>query len=184
MEDFEFGETGMVRTILSEDEVAELAAELVTVQDDDEFEEWLGSLFRKVRKKVGKFARSTVGKKLIGALKGVAKKALPLVGRAAGTYFGGPLGGQLGAKLGGVISSRLEEESEEAVMEAAEQFVRFAAEATAVAAKAPVNAPAKTVTRAAIVRAQRRFPLPRVGGMRRRSGRWVRRGHRIIVLGV
>lgn len=172
--------------VLSDEEVSELAAELAIVQDEAELEEFIGNVFRKVKNKVGKFARSTVGKKLVGALKSVAKKTLPALAGAAGTFIGGPLGGTIGSKIGGAISSRLEE-ADEATVEAAEQFVRFAAEAATIAARAPLNAPANAVTRAALHRAQRRHPL---GGTRLRasggalSGRWVRRGHKIVLFGV
>jgi hypothetical protein len=169
--------------ILSDEEVSELAVELANVQDEADLEEFIGNVFRRVKNKVGKFARSAVGKKLLGALKSVAKQALPALAGAAGTFIGGPLGGSIGSKIGGAISSRLEQ-SDEGAIEAAEQFVRFAAEAASVAAKASPSAPANAIMRAALQRASRRHPLGRARTGLGVSGRWLRRGNRIVLFGV
>ena len=50
----------------NESEEMELAAELLTVQSEDELEQFLGKLF----KKAGGFLKSGVGRQLTGALKG------------------------------------------------------------------------------------------------------------------
>lgn len=57
----------------------ELASELLGVTSEAELEQFLGGLF----KKVGGFFKSGIGKSLGGILKGIAKKALPIVGGGA-----------------------------------------------------------------------------------------------------
>ncbi len=98
----------------------------------------------------------------------MAKRALPLAGRAAGTFLGGPVGGAIGGKLasaaGKAFGLELEGLSpEDQEFEVAKRFVRFAGEATKKAAQAPRSAPAKkaaavAVKTAAIRRARTRLP--------------------------
>src|SRR5262249_44975728 len=64
----------------SEAEEMELAAELLTVSNEAELEQFLGSLIRKASRAVGGFIKSPIGQALGGALKGVAKQALPMLG--------------------------------------------------------------------------------------------------------
>lgn len=88
-ESFEFdNEEG----VLSEADEAELADELLGVSNEEELDQFLGSLIRKVAKGAGKVLSSPVGQAVGGVLKGVAKKALPLAGGALGGWVGGPLG--------------------------------------------------------------------------------------------
>ncbi|MEN3329823.1 MAG: hypothetical protein V7638_4630 [Acidobacteriota bacterium] len=68
---------------LSEAEEMELAAELLTVQNEAELEQFLGKLI----KKAGGFLKSGIGRQITGALKGVAKSALPMLGAAAGNFI-------------------------------------------------------------------------------------------------
>src|SRR5262245_10934283 len=67
----------------SEAEEMELASELLTVQNEVELEQFLGKLI----KKAGGFLKSGIGRQLTGALKGVAKSALPMLGAAAGNFI-------------------------------------------------------------------------------------------------
>ena len=110
----------------SETEEMELAAELLTVQSEDELEQFLGKLF----KKAGGFLKSGVGRQLTGALKGIARKALPALGAAAGNFLlpgiGGVMGGKLASAAGSMLGLELEGLSyEDQEFEIAKQIVRL-----------------------------------------------------------
>ena len=136
-------------------------------------------------------------------LKGVAKKALPLAGTAVGTSLGGPLGAQIGSGLatdGGQCprsgSRKLDQEDRE--FEGAKQFVRLAAncrqERGSGGARRRIR---ERPRRRESLRPRRRWRpdccsrarLSRsrgVGDMAAggHSGRWLRRGNRIVLYGV
>ncbi|MGH7520870.1 MAG: hypothetical protein ACREMI_06300 [Gemmatimonadales bacterium] len=65
-------------TGLDEVDEMDLAAELLGVSDEAELDQFFGKLI----KKAGKFLKSPTGKALGGILKNVARKALPIAGRA------------------------------------------------------------------------------------------------------
>jgi hypothetical protein len=194
---------------LNEAEEMELAAELLEVTNEAELDQFLGNFIRKVGRTVGKLARP-LGRAVGGFLKPLAKAALPLAGKAFGTFVGGPLGGAIGGKLasaaGGLFGLELEGMSaEDREFEVARRFVRFASAATRNAALAPSGANPNVAAKAAVVTAARKFApglvrggggyptMPAVpngaalgttnGGSRRR-GVWIRRGRRIMLLGV
>jgi hypothetical protein len=183
-----------------ESEEMELAAELMEVADDEELEMFLGKVFKRIGRRARKFVRSRVGRNLKGILKKVAKRALPIAGRAAGTFFGGPAGGAIGSRLarraGKIFGLELEGLSpEDSEFETAKGFVRFAGAAAKKAAAIPSNIPAAQAARKAVVSAAKSHApgllgLPGTSVMSttaygsKRSGRWVRRGNRIILMGV
>ncbi|MEA2271597.1 MAG: hypothetical protein QOI98_305 [Solirubrobacteraceae bacterium] len=145
---------------LSETQEMELTAELLEVSSEEELEEFLGNLFRGVAKSVGGFIRSPVGRALGGALKGIAKKALPVVGGALGSFVAPGIGTSIGSKLGSLASGLFEMElegmnPEQAQFEVARRVVQLAATSAATAAKAPPSAPPAKVARVAITEAAR-----------------------------
>lgn len=180
------------------DEVTEmdLAAELLSVSDEAELDQFLGNLFSKVSRNIGKVMKSPIGRALAGPLKGLAKKALPIAGGALGGFFGGPLGASLGSSLaskaGGFLGLELEGLSpEDREYEIAKRVVRIAGTAAQQAASAPANASPSAVAQKAFTTAlQQHAPaLTRTGGAAAgkkfcRSGRWIRRGNKIILYGV
>lgn len=195
-EELEFADTEM-ESPLDEAEEMELAAELLNVTEEAELDHFLGNLFKRVGHAAGKFVRSPVGLTLGGILKGAAKKYLPILGGAAGTFFGGPVGGAIGSQLasraGSMFGLELEGLSpEDQEFEVAKQFVRFAGAAANHAANTPPTSDPQTAARTSVVKAARRFApgLLRGGvgfsraGRRGRSGRWIRRGRKIILFGV
>jgi len=93
---------------LSQEAEYELAAELLAVNSEEELDQFLGKLVRRAARGVSNFAKSSAGQALIGGLKKVAKTALPVVGKAAGSFFGGPVGGMIGGKLGSWASTLFE----------------------------------------------------------------------------
>jgi uncharacterized protein (DUF697 family) len=186
---------------LSEAQEMALAAELLEITSEEELEQFLGGII----KKVGGFVKGPIGQAIGGALKKVAKTALPMVGGALGNLVLPGVGGALGSKLGGMASKlfELEEEfvaSEQGEFEVARRMVRLTAGAAQNAARAPSNAPPAAVAQAAIAQAARQHAPglldPRVAravaqvtrtGLApttgARTGRWVRRGQKIVVLG-
>ena len=203
-EDFEFdaGEIGDQEGRFSEGEEMELASQLLEISDEAELDQFLGSLIKKAGRAAGGFLKSPLGRALGGWLKGVARKALPVAGGALGTFFGGPVGGMVGGKLassaGSMFGLELEGLSQEdQEFEVARRYVRLAGSAAQKAAVAPTTTAPSAAAKAAVIEAakqhapgllsriQQPYGTPGSGGSRiRRSGRWLRRGNKIILHGV
>ncbi len=188
------GETG----VFGEADEIELATELLGISTEEELDQFLGSLFKKVSGAVGKIARGPIG----GLLKGVAKKLLPMAGGALGSLIPIPgVGTALGTAAGNAAANMFEVnlegmEQEDQEFDIARRFVRLAGEAAANAANAGPAAATPAGARAALVEAARTHApglakamtsgggvmagAPSVPG---RSGRWIRRGRHILVLG-
>jgi len=193
----------------SEAEEMELAAELLEIASEEEFEQFLGKLVRKAARAAGSFIRSPAGKALGGVLKGLAKKALPLAGTALGGMVGGPLGAKIGQGLASAAGSALgletELSSEDREFEGARQFVRIAGQTARQMAGTRGNP--RIAAQRAMMRAVRSNAPGLLqgqpyggyggapsygygsygagyGGRGQRSGRWMRRGNRIVLLGV
>ena len=100
-EEFEFQEfeRGPSEELMSENEEIQLAHELLAVNNEQELEQFLGDFIKKAVSTVGQAAKSPIGQAIGGALKGVARKALPMAGQALGGYIGGPLGAKIGTGL-------------------------------------------------------------------------------------
>ena len=168
----------------SEAEETELAMELLSVSSEAELDQFLGKLLKGVKSvgsAVGKIARP-----LSGALKGLAKKALPFVGGALGSFIPIPgVGTAVGSALGSAVSKALEAELaglevEEQEVEMARRFVRIAGTAAEQAAHAATSRDPQAAVRSAVLSAARRH-LPELDGDS--TGRWVRRGNQIVILG-
>jgi uncharacterized protein (DUF697 family) len=189
----------------------EMAAELLEVMGEDELDQFLGKLIRRVGSSLGKVVRSPIGRAIGGVLKPYAKMMLPLAGGALGA-MGGPvgsaLGGQLGSMAGRAFGLELEGLSaEDREFEVARRYVRLASSATQKALKAPPHVHPDVAARTALRTTARRiapgllrapvgtaYPSGRsypavsdsmsslpIGG--RRRGIWVRRGRGILILG-
>jgi hypothetical protein len=181
---------------LSEVEEMELASDLLGVSSEEELEEFLGDLVKKAASAVGSAIRSPVGRQITGALRGVVKTALPAIGAAGAGFFGLPP--QLGGAAGSMIANAFELETDgmdrqEQEFEVARRIVQLGATAASTAAAAPREAPAKQVAQAALTAAAQRYApgLARQadgggggGEGRGRSGRWVRRGNKVVLYGV
>jgi hypothetical protein len=203
----EFQEAG-----LQEAEEMELAAELLEVTNEAELDRFLGKLIRRVGRTVGRAVNSPLGRAIGGVLRPIAKAALPIAGRALGTFVGGPVGGMIGGRLasaaGQMFGLELEGLSgEDREFEVARRVVRHASATTRNALRAAPTGNPNAVARAAAAAAARQFApglvgrVPGVAGMAgayppttsddglipagsRRRGTWIRRGRRIILLGV
>jgi hypothetical protein len=179
---------------ISEEEENELAAELLAVSDEGELDEFFRNLLKK--------ARGAVGPALKKYLVPLAKKAIPLAATAVGGYFGGPAGAKIGGKIGNFATTLFETDFESmdpevADLEMAKSFVRFANAAANNAAATAGRGDPTTVARNAVVDAAKVHApgllRPRGNGRgtasgtrtrRANSGRWIRRGGRIVLLGV
>jgi len=185
--------------VLNEDEQMSLAAEMMEVNSEEEFEDFLGDLISKGAQAVGSFISSPTGQALGGVLKGAAKQLLPVAGQALGGYLGGPSGAQIGGQLGSAASGLFESEAEmeEQEWEAANTFVKLATDAVKNAASAPPGADPVAVAKSAVVEAAKVHAPAIVQALangashglqdpsgRGASGRWVRHGNRIILYGV
>ena len=182
---------GTAAAVLSEEEELQLAMELLEVASEEELEQFLGKVFKSVWKGVKKVGSTIakVAKPLGGALKAVAKTALPFVGGALGSMIPIPgVGTALGSALGRAASDALELEMEaeapaERELEMARRFVRIAGQAARLAADGDGSARAieSALTRALHQQLPHfRSPAPQ---QEEESGRWRRRGNRIVVMG-
>jgi hypothetical protein len=189
----ELGELGELELgELQETTELELANELLEVASEQELEQFLGDLLKSAAGATRSFLSSPTGRQLTGVLRNTARQALPILGRAAGQRVrsgGGAAGAQIAQGLGSLFGLELEGLSgEDREFEAARAFVRFAADAGQRAVAAP-NAPANTAVRRAVTAAaQRHAPGLLVSGsarrLRRRGGRWARRGDTIVIYGI
>jgi hypothetical protein len=171
---------------------AEWAAELLSIGNEAELDQFFGKLFSKVAKGVSSIARSPVGKLIGGALKQAAKTALPALGAALGSAIPIPgVGTALGGMAGKALASALEMEAagmslEDREFEAAQGVVRLAANTARAAASAPAGANPSVVASQAIKSAIAAISAAnaQAPGRHRNSGQWIRRGNTIVIVGV
>jgi hypothetical protein len=196
---------------LSEADEMQLAADLMEVQSEEEFENFLDDLIGGIAKVAGGLINSPTGKALGGLLKGAAKKLLPVAGTVMGGYFGGPAGASIGGNLAGTLAGSLEMERDEMEWESARTFVRLATDAAKNAALSPQGeTPEDTARQAVADSAQKHAPallVPAPGpqpppspmaappfppmaaqcpvcGSGHHRGRWMRRGNQIVLFGI
>lgn len=151
----------------------ELASELLGVSNEYELEQFFGKLFKKVAGGIRNFARSGVGRALGGALRGIARQALPTLASAAGNALLPGVGGAIGGKLGGMAANALGLEleglsAEDREFEVARRIVRLGTTAARTALRAPAGASPASVARSAMTAAARRHAP---GLLRRRRRR-------------
>jgi len=156
--------SGEQETVFDEVQEMELAAELLQVQNEEEMEQFLGSLISKAGSAIGKIAKSPIGHALGGALKNVAKTALPIAGAALGNMVlpgvGGMIGGKLASAAGGLFGLELEGLSpEDREFEVARRVVRLAGESVRQAtAQPPYGHPEKIAKDAVLAAAVKHSP--------------------------
>lgn len=190
-------------SVFDEAEEMELAADLLSVSSEAELDQFLGKAFNKVARKTARFVRKVPFKRVAGKLikyaRPLIKKALPIAGRAVGTYFGGPAGGQIGSmaapRIGRMFGLELEGLSpEDQEFEVSRSTVRLLGNAIANAAKSPPSANPDTVAKAAIMKAVKtnapglltknlkRPPSPNANNIPGQRGDWYRNKRGNIVL--
>lgn len=199
-EDSTYGEA---EAVFDEAEEMGLAGELLGVSTEAELDQFLGRLIRRAGRALGQVVRSPVGMAVGSLLKGAARRALPGIGSAIGGYLGGTAGAQLGsqsaAAAGRLFGLELEGLSgEDQEFEVARRFVRFSGEAVRRLLQSPQGRDVLSTARNAIVAAARRHapgllrppaPAASMAGApampgSAQSGRWTRRGNKIVLLGL
>ena len=206
-EQFEFAEAAPFPAetgeVFGETEQLELVSEMLEVTSEAELDRFLGDLISRAGQAVGKFVSSPEVKALGGVLKGAAKQVLPAIGSAVGGYFGGPtgarLGGQAASAAGNMFGLELEGLSgEDQEFELARHYVSFAGEAVKNLALAPSSPDPATAAKAAAVAAAQSHapgllqPRPQTNNAAAESsrlpaghsGRWMRRGNKIVLYGI
>ena len=196
----EAGFAGESGSELSEEEEVELALELLSVSSEAELDQFLGKLVKgawKGLKKVGSVV-GKIAKPLGGVLRAVAKKALPMVGGALGSFIPIPgVGTAVGSALGSAIGKALEAEAENEAesgddreLAIARRFVRIATDSARQAALAPAGMDGETAANQAVASAARKYlasfqaGAPGIAaGAGGQQGRWIRRGRQVVVLG-
>ena len=160
------GEITDKESSFGEETEMELASELLSVNNEQELDHFLGDLFKKAVGAVGGLlggGSGGAGGILKNVLGGVVKKVLPLAGTAAGTFFGGPIGAAIGGNLGQMASGLFEMEleglsNEDREFETARAVVRLAGNAARQLADNQTNDPREDVRRAMIEAAERFAP--------------------------
>jgi hypothetical protein len=188
---------------LSEADETELAGELLSVGSEAELEQFLGDFVKSVGRAVGRVAKIPIPPALTNALKGVAKQALPQLGSAIGGMFGGAtgskVGGTLASQAGKMFGLELEGlSSEDREFEVARHFIRFATDATKRFLTKGASANPMSAARSALMTAAKRHAPGLISVLRQpsghaqeaeaetgaHSGRWMRRGTKLILFGV
>lgn len=200
LDEFEYGNTSEytgepeLESPFDEAQEMELAADLLEVMDEAALDQFLGNLMRRASQATGSLLQTSTGRALGGILKGAARKALPHLGRAIGTYISGSNGGDIGARLasqaGRAFGLELEGLSpEDQEYELARRYVRFAGSAAQRAATMNSASPQRAARNATAAAARQHAPgllrktqdlAPSSG--RRDSGRWLRRGRTVIIV--
>ena len=208
-EEFEF-ETAETRpavpaetgTLFCETGEMELAAELFEVTSEAELEEFLGKLINRASRAAGSVIPSSAKQAIGGVLKGAARQVLPaIISAARGNFTRHPAAGAgnlaaiAAGRLFGLELEGLSGEDQE--FEVARSFVRFAGDTVKNLTRSPDSRNPQSAARlAAVAAAQVHAPglvrgrsgtesssagsLPSTG----HSGRWMRRGNKIILYGV
>jgi hypothetical protein len=203
METYEYQQfewPGETEAVFSEAEEMELASQLMEVRDEQELDQFLSAVIRGAGRALGGFVRSPEGQAIGGILKGALRQILPHAAGALGTIVGGPLGAQISSSLASVAGNEVGMESEswnqeEREYEGAKQFVRVAAdtvrntlaagpEAEPVAAAQAAISQAAQMLAPGLLQSAPRYDVGRRGGGDGYSGRWKRRGRKIVLYGV
>lgn len=136
---------------LGEADEMELAAQLLEVTDEQELNYFLGKLFKKVKKAVGRVVPASVLNPLGGIAKNLAKKLLPVAGNFIMPGVGGMIGGKLASMATEVFGLELEGLSaEDQEFEIARSYVRLVSDAAQEAANVPPTVPPQAAAQQAM----------------------------------
>lgn len=203
-ESFEFQEGGEFEAPFDEVEETELATELMEITDEAELDQFLGKLIRRAGQAVGRAVRTPLGRAVGGYLKGALKSSLPNFGGVFGA-IAPALGGlsSAAASLGNGAGNFGDPAAADAGMgepdgsepagdqefEVARDLVRMAGSAVSNALQSPQAGGLQTLARSAVQAAANAHAPGLLGpagaaGSAQNSGRWYRRGGRIVVEGL
>jgi hypothetical protein len=207
-ESFEFnqGESspyGEAESVFGEADEVAIASELLGVSTEEELDHFLGKLIRQAGQVFGRAIPIPAGQAIGSLLKGAARRSLPGIGAALGGYLGGSRGAQFGGQAasaaGRLFGLELEGLSgEDQEFEVARRFVRFSGEAVKNLTQRPPGRDLRNAARAATIGAAQshapgllqpqgpvaRPPSTPVSAGRSQSGRWTRRGNKIVLHGL
>lgn len=177
----QYGEYGQYETALDENEIMELADELLSVSNDYEVDLFLGNLFKSVSKSMGqvgrmanRFMRSPQARMLAQSVKSIVKPLKPFVATAAApalgaaltaTGVGAPLAPFAAALAPGAVNALgsmfgLEVEglsAEDQEFNIASQLVKFAQDATRSVMTAPPGTPPDQAVQRALNSAAQKY---------------------------
>lgn len=183
----------------NETEEMEYAAELLSISSEEELDQFLGKLFKKVARGIGKVVKSPIFRPLGGIIKGVVKSALPVVGGALGSFIpipgvGTAVGAAVGNAAGKMLGLELEGMSgEDQEFEVARRLVRLVGDAAQQALEVSPSVPPRAAAQQAIAAAAQKHAPGlvngamqgrRAGSSPKRTGKWIRRGKVVILLGL
>ena len=204
------GEEGYEAEALDEVEEMELAAELLEITDEAELDQFLGKIGKFFKsglgRKLGGILKGVVKTALPTIGGAIGSFVAPGVGTAIGSKLGSAAGGLFGLELEGLSPQDQE-------YEVARRFVRLAKSAAQRAQQLQSMFPPDSAARKAVLDAARKHApglLQALGGIQSalggfqfeaapqggmvphngggaqsgRSGRWIRRGRKIVLLGV
>jgi len=207
-ESFEFNEGesslyGEAESVFGEADEMGLASELLGASTEQELDHFLGNLIRRAGQLFGRVIPVPAGRALGGLLKGAARRSLPRIGSAIGGYLGGTRGAQYGSQAasaaGRLFGLELEGLSgEDQEFEVARRFVRFSGEAVKNLTRMPPGRDLLASARAATFGAAHKHapgllqpqvstafpPNTPLSAGRAQSGRWTRRGNKIVLHGL
>ncbi len=181
--------------VFGSDDELELAEQLLSTATDEELDFFFRKLVRRVLPKAKRFIRKRGGgivRRLSKKARGMARRFLPKVGRQVMGAIGGKGGdfGQIANVARQFFGFELESlPPEEQELEVARKVVRITKAAARNLAKVAAKgvAPSDNVVKAAMKAAIKKHMNPGNTGKKshggRRSGRWVRKGRKIVILG-
>jgi hypothetical protein len=206
-ESFEFDEAeaplyAEAESLFSEADEMDLASELLGVGSEQELDHALGKLIRRGGEALGQPVNVPTGQAIGQLLKGAVARALPSIGSVLGKRVAGASGAQFGGsavsaagRLFGLELEGLSGEDQE--FELNRGYVRFAGEAIKNLAYAPPGQNLQRAARAATIAAAQKYapgllrahaPAPSASNPtpagRTQSGRWMRRGNKIVLYGL
>ncbi len=177
LENFEM--SGEFNEVLNEALQHELAAELLEVRDEQELDRYLGKLITTASGALGRAIRSPIGQAIGGNLKKAAKQFLP---KAVGGF-----GGKLGENLASALTTKLGLNTGDRA-DGARIFVNAAANAVNMATNGNASPDPHVAAQNAVNQALRgtRGSSANQGSsaVHGQSGRWFRRGNRVILYGI
>jgi uncharacterized protein (DUF697 family) len=197
---------------LNEMQEVELATELLEITNEQELEQFLGGLIKGVGGFMKSGAGRALGGILKNVAKKALPIVGGALGSFVAPGVGTAIGSKLGSMAGNLFEVELEGvDREQAEFEVARRYVRFATAAARNASMAPTSLPPQVIANRAVAAAARRYApgLVRGRGRRRpgygggystdvegdygnggyepqgaRSGRWVRRGRKVVLYGL
>jgi hypothetical protein len=201
LDNFESERSGETGEIFSEAEVTEMAARLLDVTNEAEFDRVLGGVLSHAAQTVGETLTSSLGQAVGGLLKSFARQALPptdtalsgSMGRAQRQNFGNRITAATGEAFGMELEGLGQDEAE---FEVAKRYVRLAGDAARNAIEAASMGDPTIVAKSAVTSAANAYApglLITLAPTRKRTwsasrnkstGRWIQVGDKTLVLNV